>query len=125
MKIFDKENIDELLEIRQIRQYFPPSKFCTIQYMHNKIRSHPMFQLKRFSMPFRNNRHMPNLQVATTELFVFQFCIPFLVEFSSEQICKLCMLLEITSYKLYVLILIPCQITKGKIKYLAIMTSVK
>ena len=32
MENFDRENIDELLEIRQIRQYFPPSKFCTIQY---------------------------------------------------------------------------------------------
>ena len=27
MENFDSENIDELLEIRQIRQYFPPSKF--------------------------------------------------------------------------------------------------
>ena len=34
MKIFDKENIDELLEIRQIRQYFPQTKFCAIQYTY-------------------------------------------------------------------------------------------
>jgi len=29
---FDGENVDELIKIRQIRQYFPPSKFCTIRY---------------------------------------------------------------------------------------------
>ena len=29
---FDRENIDELLEIRQICQYFPPSKFCAVRY---------------------------------------------------------------------------------------------
>jgi len=28
---FDGENVDELIKIRQIRQYFPPSKFCAIQ----------------------------------------------------------------------------------------------
>ena len=33
MENFDRENIDELLEIRQIRQYFPPSKFCAIRYV--------------------------------------------------------------------------------------------
>ena len=32
MENFDRENIDELLEIRQIRQYFPPSKICAIRY---------------------------------------------------------------------------------------------
>ena len=26
MENFDRENIDELLEIHQIRQYFPPAK---------------------------------------------------------------------------------------------------
>ena len=31
MENFDRENIDELLEIRQIRQYFPPSKICYVQ----------------------------------------------------------------------------------------------
>ena len=31
MENFDRENIDELLEIRQIRQYFPPSKFCAVR----------------------------------------------------------------------------------------------
>ena len=30
---FDRENIDELLEIRQICQYFPPSKFFTVRYI--------------------------------------------------------------------------------------------
>ena len=30
MENFDRENIDKLLEIRQ---YFPPSKFCAIQYV--------------------------------------------------------------------------------------------
>jgi len=30
---FDRENVDELIKIRQIRQYFPPSKFCAIRYM--------------------------------------------------------------------------------------------
>ena len=33
MENFDRENIDELLEIRQIRQYFPPSKFCAVRYV--------------------------------------------------------------------------------------------
>ena len=33
MENFDRENNDELLEIRQIRQYFPPLKFCAVQYM--------------------------------------------------------------------------------------------
>ena len=28
---FDGENVDELIKIRQIRQYFPPSKFCAIR----------------------------------------------------------------------------------------------
>ena len=32
MENFDRKNIDELLEIRQIRQYFPPSKFCAVRY---------------------------------------------------------------------------------------------
>jgi len=30
---FDRENLDKLIKIRQIRQYFRPSKFCTIQYV--------------------------------------------------------------------------------------------
>jgi len=29
---FDGGNVDELIKIRQIRQYFPPSKFCAIRY---------------------------------------------------------------------------------------------
>ena len=33
MENFDRENIDELLEICQICQYFPPSKFCTVRYI--------------------------------------------------------------------------------------------
>ena len=33
MENFDRENIDELLEIRQIRQYFPPSKICAVRYL--------------------------------------------------------------------------------------------
>jgi len=32
---FDMENDDELIKIRQIRQYFPPSKFCAIRYSIN------------------------------------------------------------------------------------------
>jgi len=28
---FDGENVDELIKICQIRQYFPPSKICTIR----------------------------------------------------------------------------------------------
>ena len=31
-EIFDGENVDKLIKIRQIHQYFPPSKFCTIRY---------------------------------------------------------------------------------------------
>ena len=34
MENFDGENIDELLEIYQIHQYFPPSKFCIIRYSY-------------------------------------------------------------------------------------------
>ena len=30
---FDGENVDELIKIRQIRQYFPPSTFCVIRYI--------------------------------------------------------------------------------------------
>ena len=33
MENFDRENIDELLEIRQIHQYFPPSKICAVRYV--------------------------------------------------------------------------------------------
>ena len=33
MESFDRENIDELLEIRQNRQYFPLSKFCAVWYI--------------------------------------------------------------------------------------------
>ena len=33
MENFDRENIDELLEIHQIHQYFPPSKFCSVRYI--------------------------------------------------------------------------------------------
>jgi len=29
---FDGENVDELIKICQIRQYFSPSKFCAIRY---------------------------------------------------------------------------------------------
>ena len=36
MENFDRENIDELLEIRQIRQYFPPSKICAVRYVQVK-----------------------------------------------------------------------------------------
>ena len=34
MENLDRENIDKLLEIRQIRQYFPPSKFYAIWYVY-------------------------------------------------------------------------------------------
>ena len=33
MENFDRENVDKLLEIRKIRQYFPPSKFFTVRYL--------------------------------------------------------------------------------------------
>ena len=33
MENFDRENIDELLKIYQIRQYFLLSKFCAVQYV--------------------------------------------------------------------------------------------
>ena len=36
MENFDRKNIDELLEIHQIRQYFPPSKFCAIWYINSQ-----------------------------------------------------------------------------------------
>jgi len=29
---FDGENVDGLIKVRQIHQYFPLSKFCAIQY---------------------------------------------------------------------------------------------
>ena len=38
MENFDKENIDELLEIRQIRQYFPQSKICAVRYMRLQVK---------------------------------------------------------------------------------------
>jgi len=28
---FDRENVDELIKIHQIHQYFPPSKICAIR----------------------------------------------------------------------------------------------
>jgi len=28
---FDGKNVDELIKIHQIHQYFPPSKFCAIR----------------------------------------------------------------------------------------------
>jgi len=34
---FDGENGNELIKFRQIRQYFPPSKFCTIWYMYSSV----------------------------------------------------------------------------------------
>ena len=37
MENFDRENIDELLENCQIRQYFPPSKFCAVWYIQHNI----------------------------------------------------------------------------------------
>jgi len=36
---FDGENVDELIKIHQIRQYFPLSKFCTIRYLFIKVTS--------------------------------------------------------------------------------------
>ena len=33
MENFDRENIDELLEICRIRQYFSPSKICAVWYI--------------------------------------------------------------------------------------------
>ena len=33
METFDRENIDKLLEIRQIGQYFPQSKFSAVRYI--------------------------------------------------------------------------------------------
>ena len=46
MENFDGENIDELLEIRQICQYFPPSKFYTIrQLLFSKLLSLLRMQL--------------------------------------------------------------------------------
>ena len=32
MKSFDGENINELLQICQVHQYFPPSKFCAVRH---------------------------------------------------------------------------------------------
>ena len=43
MENFDRDNIDELLEIRQIRQYFPPSKICAVRYDKNVILAKPMY----------------------------------------------------------------------------------
>ena len=37
MENFDRENIDELLEIRQIRQYFPPSKICAVRLLPDAL----------------------------------------------------------------------------------------
>ena len=35
MENFDRENIDELLEIRQIRQYFPRQKFKRLTWLQS------------------------------------------------------------------------------------------
>ena len=43
MKNFDRENIEELLEIHQICQYFPPSKFCTVRYLKIYLPIQPLF----------------------------------------------------------------------------------
>ena len=43
MENFDRENIDELLEIRQIRQYFPPSKICAVRYTFYYLLKYQMF----------------------------------------------------------------------------------
>jgi len=45
---FDGENVDELIKICQIRQYFPPSKFCAIQYIFSEQKWH-----RQFSPDFR------------------------------------------------------------------------
>ena len=42
MENFDRENIDELLEIRQIRQYFPSSKNCAIRYLKEFYQNLPV-----------------------------------------------------------------------------------
>ena len=42
MENFDRENIDELLEIRQIRQYFPLSKICAVQYPNSFSSGHSL-----------------------------------------------------------------------------------
>ena len=40
MENFDRENIDELLEIRQIRQYFSSQKFAPYGMSHVVTTSH-------------------------------------------------------------------------------------
>ena len=43
----DRENIKKLLEIRQIYQYFPPSKFCAVRYsQHYPTRERRVRRLK-------------------------------------------------------------------------------
>ena len=49
MENFDGENIDELLEIRQ---YFPPSKFCAVQYT-----THKSVTFSRFKRALNCNKH--------------------------------------------------------------------
>ena len=43
MENFDRENIDELLEIHQIRQYFPPSKICAVRYITCALAEHTIW----------------------------------------------------------------------------------
>ena len=42
MENFYRENIDKLLEICQIRQYFPPSKICTVRYLESVQLDHEL-----------------------------------------------------------------------------------
>ena len=40
MENFDRENIDELLEIRQIRQYFPHQNFALYSILENNAENY-------------------------------------------------------------------------------------
>ena len=63
MENFDRENIDKLLEICQIRQYFPPSNFCAIRYSYPSYGTHPDEGRKFEDENFTGNKKLlQNLQ---------------------------------------------------------------
>ena len=61
MKNFDRENIDELLEIRQIRQYFPHQNFAPygIQNLH-------ILTLQQFCLPNSLPPCLPAIRPSST-----------------------------------------------------------
>ena len=83
MENFDRENIDELLKIRQIRQYFPPSKFCAVRYVGtawlrtstfyllNVVSSHTLRLTAIVAYSFANILPPNGTWLVNSQLFIF------------------------------------------------------